>query len=166
MQVLQSLSATQLSRLATLLSEVSFAAGATVIRQGELSDEFYVIAEGRALVRKTPDGGGKPKLITELGPGDYFGERALLYGEPRAASVYVPADGSELKCLSVSKATFDEVPGPHSPLVAVTDRTGVTVTRSARLPVTPLVAGAGAAAGHHPSGLGVAVERVRRATGE
>ena len=72
--------------------------------------------EGHAIVKKAPESGGKAKVLTELGPGDYFGERALLYHEPRAASVTAGAEG-ELTCLSVSKGAFEEVLGPLTDLI-------------------------------------------------
>jgi len=50
-------------------------------RQGDVGDCFYVILEGRACV--SVDG----QTVDTLGPGQYFGELALLDGEPRSATV-------------------------------------------------------------------------------
>lgn len=116
-QILRSLSPAQLRRLATLLSEVTFAPGHSIIQQGDVASAFYVIAAGRAVVTKTPEGGGGARTVAELGVGDYFGEAGLLYDRARESSVRVPADGSHLKCYEVSKQAFEEVLGPLQDII-------------------------------------------------
>ena len=59
--------------------------GETIVREGEVSREMYVIQEGRALVTKKA-GEGELVLRT-LQKGDFFGEMALLESEPRSATV-------------------------------------------------------------------------------
>ncbi len=76
-------------------------AGAAVVRQGERGDEFFVVLAGQAEVSVSAS--GEEKVVASLGPGDFFGERALLGSGVRAASVY--AD-TPLKLLVLSRPTF------------------------------------------------------------
>jgi CRP-like cAMP-binding protein len=61
-------------------------AGETLIRQGDYAREFFVILDGTAEVVR--DG----KRIAQLGPGDFFGEIAMLNGPCRTASVTAVTD--------------------------------------------------------------------------
>jgi MFS family permease len=73
------LSAPVLERIATQLIPVEAAAGAVVIRQGDRGDRFYVIVDGEVGVSID----GLP--VRSMGPGDFFGEIALLRDIPRTA---------------------------------------------------------------------------------
>jgi MFS family permease len=77
-----------LERLASQLETVRVAAGTNVITQGEPGDRFYVVAEGRLDVVVD----GNP--TRSLGPGDSFGEIALLRDVPRTATVTASTDAS------------------------------------------------------------------------
>jgi CRP-like cAMP-binding protein len=72
--------------LLTRLSDESFEAGQVIIRQGEAGDRFYVIRQGRVEVL-LEEPGQPVHRVTELGPGDFFGELALLLSAPRSATV-------------------------------------------------------------------------------
>jgi MFS family permease len=67
--------------LATRLEEARFEDGAVVIREGEPGSHFYVIVEGEAVASVA----GRP--LRTMGPGDGFGEIALLREVPRTATV-------------------------------------------------------------------------------
>ncbi len=67
--------------VARLLEEVRVLPGELVIERGAFEDWFFVIAEGR--VRIDIDGAS----VGEAGPGEVFGELAVLAPAPRAASV-------------------------------------------------------------------------------
>jgi drug/metabolite transporter (DMT)-like permease len=67
--------------LARAMDTVVVPAGLRLLRQGAPADEFFLIQRGRATVIRD----GRP--IAQLGPGDFFGEIALLRGGARTASV-------------------------------------------------------------------------------
>jgi len=74
-----------LSEVADRMVVERFAEGATVIHQGEEGHKFYIIRAGAAEVTvENPQG---ERVVAELGPGDFFGEAALLSGNPRNATV-------------------------------------------------------------------------------
>jgi putative ABC transport system ATP-binding protein len=60
--------------------------GTDVVRQGEVGDKFYLIRRGRVEVIVDDPVTG-PRKVVELDKGDFFGDRALLTGEPRNATV-------------------------------------------------------------------------------
>lgn len=63
----------------------AFAAGETVVREGEPGDAAYIILEGRCEILKDLPGGAE--VLNILGPGDVFGEMAILTAGPRNATV-------------------------------------------------------------------------------
>ena len=71
----------RLEELAEALVRLAFAPGAVIVREGEDGGYFYVIAAGQVeVVRGT-------RLVAVRGPGEYFGEIALLREIPRTATV-------------------------------------------------------------------------------
>lgn len=62
---------------------VQLPAGRFVFRQGDASNELYLLARGAAYVME----GGEEKVVNELGSGTVFGEIAMLAGERRSASI-------------------------------------------------------------------------------
>ncbi|MEZ5420418.1 MAG: cyclic nucleotide-binding domain-containing protein [Vicinamibacterales bacterium] len=68
--------------------------GEVVLRQGDPSDAFYVIASGEVEVRRRGPGGDE--LVARLVPGDHFGETGLLHQAPRNATVVAGAAPVEL----------------------------------------------------------------------
>ncbi|MDV3221574.1 MFS transporter, partial [Intrasporangium sp.] len=75
-----------LDRLAIESRRESVPEGTEVVRQGAPGDTFHVIRSGTAAVRIDDD------LVRELGPGDWFGELALLHDTPRTATVSALTD--------------------------------------------------------------------------
>lgn len=66
-------------------------AGAPVLRQGDAGDSLFVAQEG-ALAMYVKNGAGDDQQVGQLGPGQFFGERSLLMGEPRGATVIPQVD--------------------------------------------------------------------------
>ena len=93
-EILQSLSKSHLQRLADMLTEVQFKDKEMIIKQGDIGTTFYILQKGGARVtilseaelaaKKDPREGN---CVMELKDNQYFGERALLHKEPRAATV-------------------------------------------------------------------------------
>jgi CRP/FNR family cyclic AMP-dependent transcriptional regulator len=79
--LLATLSRRDLTRILDLGKEQEFRAGATITKTGNLGRDFYLILDGKA--RVTVPG----RRTTTLGPGDYFGEMAVLDGGPRSATI-------------------------------------------------------------------------------
>ena len=78
----------------------------TVIKQGEKGDLLYVVEEGHLDCFKLFDGDSEPKKVKDLVPGDAFGELALLYNAPRAATITATED-----CLlwQLDRLTFNHI---------------------------------------------------------
>jgi CRP-like cAMP-binding protein len=78
----QSLSSRHQRRVADLASEERLMEGATIVREGDIGDTFYVILEGEAKVTSASG-----RVVNRMRPGEFFGEISLLDGGPRTATV-------------------------------------------------------------------------------
>ena len=88
-----------------------FEAKETIFRQGDIGDRLYIIVDGEAeMVREEP---GKEEVLARLGPGDCFGEMALVSDHPRMATA---RSVSSLNLLTVNRAAFHELFSHHPPL--------------------------------------------------
>jgi cAMP-dependent protein kinase regulator len=96
------------SQIADALTKKSVAKGTDIITQGDPADNFYIIEEGECTAKKKSDSGADVNM--ELKTGDYFGELALLSGDPRAASVTAVSDNVKLLCLD--RKAFSRLLGP------------------------------------------------------
>ena len=95
--LLEDLTKRDRNRLAQSLKERTFKSGQEIVVEGRTGVGFFIILEGKAAVTI----GGK--LVQALGPGDYFGEMALLDGGARTATI--TADG-ELRCATMTSWAF------------------------------------------------------------
>jgi rhodanese-related sulfurtransferase len=84
--------------------------GDDVVREGEAGDAFYVIESGRAEVWRTGIYDDEPRKVDEMGPGEAFGEEALVLKGSRNATVRMLEDGVVLR---MDKDDFEELIGSH-----------------------------------------------------
>jgi CRP/FNR family transcriptional regulator, cyclic AMP receptor protein len=70
-----------LSFISAIMRERSFPAGTALTTEGESGDEFMIIMDGTATVRRNG------RRVSHLGPGDFFGEISLLDPGPRTATI-------------------------------------------------------------------------------
>eukprot|EP00457_Paulinella_chromatophora_P002006 gb/GEZN01002009.1/.p1 GENE.gb/GEZN01002009.1/~~gb/GEZN01002009.1/.p1 ORF type:complete len:772 (-),score=141.10 gb/GEZN01002009.1/:214-2529(-) len=94
-------------KIAEALEEVKFQGGEIVIKEGETGDCMFLIYEGEVAIFKTV--GGQERELGKRKLGDYFGERALLKDEPRAASIKAVGP---LTLLKLDRNAFKLLLGP------------------------------------------------------
>jgi CRP-like cAMP-binding protein len=101
-----SLSKKDLQRVAKASDEVTIEAGRTLVEQGRTGHEFFLILEGKAVVRRNN------RKIADLGTGQYFGELSILDRGPRSASVVA---NTQMRVLVLGQREFvgvlDSIPG-------------------------------------------------------
>lgn len=92
-----SLKKSQIRTMATTAKERLYKEGTKIVDQGEKGIGFYLILSGHARVERA----GTPVAV--LGPGQYFGEMALLDDQPRTADVRA---AGPVRCLVLSPWEF------------------------------------------------------------
>lgn len=103
-RVFRGLDEHKLARLATLTVEREFPAGAVICQEDAIEHSFYVIAEGQVeIVKKL--GMDEVQLFVR-GPGEFFGEMALIENAPRSATVRTL---QPCRLLEVEEAVFDQL---------------------------------------------------------
>src|SRR2546423_9769095 len=87
----------ELKEIAMLADEIDLREGKEMTREGAPGREFFVLLEGTADVKKNR------RRVNRLGPGDFFGEIALVSHEPRTATVIAT---SPVRALVITDRSF------------------------------------------------------------
>ena len=86
------------------VAQAHFEPGEAVFHQGDLGDSLYIILRGEAEVVR--EDGDAQKVLARLGPGEYFGEMALLNEQTRGATIRC---ATALDVLSLHKGDFSQL---------------------------------------------------------
>ena len=108
-QLLNTMEPYERSKLSDAFKDLHYEKGQYVIREGESGNDFYFIQKGQAIATKTIEAGKAPVEVMKYSEGDYFGERALIKNEPRAANVMAV---SELNVVKLDRHSFKRLLGP------------------------------------------------------
>ncbi|MBV8714700.1 MAG: Crp/Fnr family transcriptional regulator [Chloroflexi bacterium] len=161
--------ARELSMLQARSSRRRWRRGESILRQSDPGNVAFVIIDGRVdILLEWPD--GREFCLARLGPGDYFGEMALLDPEPRSASVRAAADTQLLiiRREDLLKHLLDHPPAMLTMLTSLSQRLRNTDTQIAGLAFDDTAARLGQIlnlnAVPHPRGLGVDVSQSELAT--
>jgi CRP-like cAMP-binding protein len=116
----------------------------TICKIGDPGDTMYIIISGGVKICIYGQDNDEEQVVANLGPGDYFGEMALLTGEPRSASV-ITTEPSEMFVLH--KNDFDVILEKFPSISLsmgkiVSKRLRETLTKAANLPKAKLDSGA------------------------
>src|SRR5216684_2489897 len=103
MDLFTDLQDSELNKIARLLKEHKFSENEEIFAQGETGDGMYVILQGRVRIAST-DQLGRERVLAFYGPGEFFGDMAVLTGEPRSATA---SASTNLRVLQLRKDDFD-----------------------------------------------------------
>lgn len=103
----------ELHKLAARLKSESFAPGEVILRQGGEGGSAYIVNRGNVRILLTHED-GLSEQVAVIGPGGFFGEMALLTGEPRNASAIAI---EQVDCYLLSKSDLDPLFSAHPELV-------------------------------------------------
>jgi len=93
------------AEIAERLQYAPFARGDVITKQGNTAHWLYIVAYGDGEVLYEPPQ-GMPQVIGKVGPGEIFGEMALISGEARSATVVAKSD---VECYRLDRASFQEL---------------------------------------------------------
>jgi anion transporter len=103
-----SLSREDIAKVLGKMEERCYVSGTTIVSQGDQGDAFYIIQSGA--VQVVLESRGRAEIIRVLGPQDWFGEMALLSGEPRSATIVAVKDSLIWR---LSRHAWDELIDKH-----------------------------------------------------
>lgn len=85
---------------------LSFAPGDIIVGEGDAGDSLFVLTSGQVKAFVKDAAGPRPRLVREMGEGDFFGEISILSGKPRTATI-TAATPCEL--LELDRPTLDTI---------------------------------------------------------
>lgn len=88
------------------IEEVSGKSGEAIITEGDQGDCMFVLEQGSLDCTKVFAGNTEPTFLKEYKPGEGFGELALLYNAPRAATITSKTD---YVCWKLDRDTFNNI---------------------------------------------------------
>jgi CRP-like cAMP-binding protein len=106
LRVFSGLSAAARAELERRMQRREFLPQSVIVREGSVGDAAFVILAGQVAVRRKDPHSGVEFLLSELGPGETFGEMALLTSKPRTASVVAM---EPTICALLTRAEFERV---------------------------------------------------------
>jgi CRP-like cAMP-binding protein len=123
-EMLQSLTEKQMLVIARALTKKVYPSGTTLFTQGDIGEDFYMLAAGEVAITVNH------VEVAKLKAGDYFGETSLLSSEKRNASAVTAGGGSadalskdgtgdETVCLQLSRDDFNNLLGPLEAIMKV-----------------------------------------------
>jgi putative ABC transport system ATP-binding protein len=115
--VFRNLTPAEVTNVAEHMHKRRYRQGEIIIRQGDIGEEFFLVASGDVGVFVQKDGEAEPHRIAGLSRGNFFGERALMTGAPRNATIiadaevetYVLDKEAFLKAMATSASFKDQI---------------------------------------------------------
>ena len=101
----ESLSEVEMMTVADSLKEKDYTKGEHIVKQNDHGHDMYILKTGEVVVTKSFGEGEPPKELVRMKEGSFFGERALLTNEPRAANIVA---SKRCKCYSISREVFEK----------------------------------------------------------
>lgn len=114
-EILSTIDSYEIMQISDAIKSATYQKDDYIIREGEMGDVFYILEEGECVATKTLEPGKPDTIIKDYGVGDYFGERALIKGEPRYANIIVKSDIA--KVISLDRTSFKRLLGPIEDLL-------------------------------------------------
>src|SRR6266851_4132843 len=93
----------ELAKIARLLKEHKVSENELIFSQGDPGDALYIVLHGRVRIATT-DSFGRERVLAFYGPGEFFGDMAVLTGAPRSATATASSDS---RLLQLRKDDFD-----------------------------------------------------------
>ena len=102
--VLTDLPLEQIDKVGGALQAVDADAGEVIVRQGGPADKFFIVVDGELEVSREAD--GQTETVETIGPGQFYGELAIMRDSPRTATLTAK---SAAKLLAMERETFREL---------------------------------------------------------